>query len=59
VTNCAQCDGSLPIQTGPGRRRDYCSDGCRAAAQRDRDRLWRQLGQVVDGYARALIKEAK
>lgn len=33
---CGSCGGALPVRTGPGRRRRYCSDACRSRAARQR-----------------------
>lgn len=33
---CGSCGGTLPVRSGPGRRRRYCSDACRSRAARQR-----------------------
>lgn len=54
------CGNNLPLHTGGGRQKRYCSDRCRQQAKRDRDKPKRDvsplLNQIITGDARELAK---
>jgi hypothetical protein len=37
----------MPQRTGPGRPPSYCGTRCRLDAQRERESLWRVVGQAA------------
>lgn len=65
---CVACGGQLPHQTGPGRRRRYCSDTCRYRDKKRRPRppqcqmragAWRCTQQAEWGIREAEIDGAQ
>jgi hypothetical protein len=57
---CAHCGTPLSVRTGPGRRPDYCGPTCKDAAARERQQLWRVVGQAaVAAVEQRTIKESR
>jgi len=47
-TTCVKCGKEIEGQTTTGRPKDYCSTGCRRAAEYEKNRINSRMGKLED-----------